>query len=178
MVALPQVKKVEDCAKVGGAGVVLIPPGSYEAVILNSEMQSTKDNKGQFLKLDVVITNGEYANTEFVDRLNIINENQKAVDIAFGVLANISKALGMNETPQDSAELHNKPLLIKVETEKGKPWTANDGTEMEGKDKSVIKNYFEFKKSNGVAVASTGPVATANPEVTTGAPAANPFAAS
>jgi hypothetical protein len=154
MVALPQKYNVADLPDSGG-GVVHIPDGMYKAVIVESELKPTSNGQGQFLALRVVITEGQYSNTEFIERLNIINQNQQAVEIAYKTLARISEALGMSTTPDDSNELHNKPLLIKVETEAGKPWKDKDGVEREGKDKSVIKGY----KPLGAHVAAAAPVA-------------------
>ena len=72
MVALPEVKKVADCDT--GGGGVLIPDGQYKALIVNSEMVQTKDKKGQFLALTVLITHGEQKGTELTERLNLVNK--------------------------------------------------------------------------------------------------------
>lgn len=140
MVALPQQYNTADLPD--SADVVHIPDGNYKAVIVNSELKETSNRQGQYLALTVVITEGQYANTEFIERLNIINQNETAVQIAYKTLARISEAVGMTTTPSDSNELHNKPLIIGVGTEEGKPWTDKDGVEREGKDKSVIKKYM------------------------------------
>lgn len=139
MVALPEVKKVADCDT--GGGGVLIPDGQYKALIVKSEMVQTKDKKGQFLALTVLITAGDHKGTELTERLNLVNKNPKAVEIAYGTLAKISKALGRTETPADSTELHNKPLMIDVKSKKGQPWTNDDGVEQEGTEQSEIKKY-------------------------------------
>ncbi len=136
---LPQTYNCADLPDTGG--VVKIPDGQYKAVIIDSELKSTSKGDGQFLALKIIITEGQFADTEFTERLNIINQNSKAVEIAFKTLARISEALGMAQTPQDSSLLHNKPLIIVVGTEVGKPYTR-DGVETMGSDKSVIKKYL------------------------------------
>ena len=141
MVALPHVFKTADLPDSGG-GIVHIPDGKYQAVIVESELKPTSKNDGQFLLLKLVITQGPQANTELFERLNIINPNNTAVEIAFKTLARISEAVGMDSTPSDSKELHNKPLIIDVGTEAGKPWKDKEGVEREGKDKSIIKKYL------------------------------------
>jgi len=140
MVALPSQYNVADYPDTGG-GLPLIPPGKYRAVIVESDMKTTKDGNGQYLALKFVITEGQYANTEFTERLNLINNNATAVEIARKTLARICDAFGMDRTPSDSNALHNRPLLIAVETEIGKPYKGNDGVERQGKDKSIIKGY-------------------------------------
>ena len=177
MVALPEVKNVADLPDTGGNSV-LIPQGQYQALIVNSEMKSTKDNAGQFLALTVVITQGAHANTEFTERLNLVNKNPVAVDIAYKTLARISEAFGMDKTPADSSELHNKPLMIEVVTKKGKDWVNNKGETVAGNDQSEIKKYLPLPASGVPAGAATEVVApTQEPQqAQAAAPATNPFA--
>lgn len=163
MVSLPQQFSVDDPNMQSSGGVVHIPDGLYKAICVESDLKPTQKG-GQYLMLRFVITEGQHANTELIERLNVVNENPKAVEIAYKTLVEISGSLGMAKTPQESNELHNKPLLIKVETEKGTKWTDNEGTERDGKDKSVIKGY----KPIGTPVAAAPQAASA--------PATAPFA--
>jgi hypothetical protein len=172
MVALPQTFNTADLPDTGG-GVVLIPQGQYQAVIVNSEMKETSNKSGQYLALKVVITSGQYANTEFVERLNIVNTNAQAVEIAYKTLARISEAVGLTQTPSDSMQLHNKPLMIEIATEAGKPWTDKDGIQREGKDKSVIKKYLKLPAAG---VATSTPFGNPVTAVAAGAPATPPWA--
>jgi len=179
MVALPEVKNVADYPE-GGSGNVLIPQGQYQALIVGSEFKDTKDKQGKYLALTVVITQGEHANTEFIERLNLVNKNQTAVDIAYKTLASISRALGMEKTPADSVALHNNPIMIEVKNKKSADWTNNDGETVEGKEQSEIKKYLKIP-SSGVpdnkptTSEPTNPPEAKAAEVT--APSANPFAA-
>lgn len=183
MVALPQTYNVDERDERGGGSMPLIPPGQYQAVIVGSELKDTSAKTGKFLALTVVITQGPHANTEFIERLNIINPNDVAVKIAYDTLAEISKATGMTQTPADSNELHNKPMMIEVVTEPGNEYTDNQGLKQMGKDKSVIKKYLPLPAA-GVP-AATQPVqqqaATAQQaapqQQSAQAPATNPFAA-
>lgn len=101
-----------DANQIQPASFDVVPAGSYEAVIAASEMKPTRTG-GQMLVLELQILNGEYQNRKIWDRLNLVNANDKAVQIAKGTLSAICRAVGIM-TPKDSAELHNKPLLIKV----------------------------------------------------------------
>lgn len=150
---IPQTFNVADLPDTGG-NTVLIPQGQYKAVIVSSEFKDTNNKEGKYLALKIVLTEGAYANTEFTERLNLINNNQKAVEIAYKTLARISEAVGMTQTPSDSTQLHNKPFVVDVVTEAGEPWTDKDGNKREGKDKSVIKKYH--KASGNVQSAPFG----------------------
>lgn len=159
MVALPQTFNTADLPE--SSALPLIPPGNYKAVIVESELKPTSKGDGQFLALKVVLTEGQYANTEFIERLNIINPNQQAVEIAYKTLARISEAVGMNQTPSDSVQLHNKPFMVEITTEEGKPWKDKDGVEREGKDKSIIKKYQKIPATGAPAFGGAPAAATA-----------------
>lgn len=191
MVALPQQFNTADLPDTGG--MVLIPAGQYQAVIVESVLTPTKNGQGQFLALKVIVTQGQYQGTEFTERLNIINQNPKAVEIAYKTLARISEALGMNRTPNDSNELHNKPLMIEVKTEEGNEYTDNQGNKQMGKPKSIIGKYLPMPQAGGAfaqqpaqtfaapqqtapAQAQAAAPTQAAPVQQQQAPAANPFA--
>ena len=95
----------------------VIPAGEYEVLITKSQMKQTKDGRGQYLELEMQILNGQFQNRKLFDRLNIVNANQQAVTIAKGALSAICRAVGVL-TPNDSSELHNKPLRAKVKVTK------------------------------------------------------------
>ena len=91
----------------------VLPAGEYDAIICGSELKSTKDGKGKYLNLELQVLNGPCQNRKIFDKLNLINNNPMAVQIARGTLSSICRAIGVM-TPKDSSELHNKPLRIKV----------------------------------------------------------------
>jgi hypothetical protein len=160
MAAIPQTFRTADLPDSGG-GNVHIPDGQYTAIIVSSEFKPTKDSQGQYLALKVVITQGQYANTEFTERLNLVNKSADAVNIAYKTLARISEAVGMTTTPSDSTQLHNKPFLLDVGTEAGK-MKENDPA-VKWPDKSVIKKYHPLPAVGGFgapAFAASAPVAS------------------
>lgn len=142
----------EVIAQAGNGALPLIPDDTYKAIIVKIELKDTPKG-GSFLALTVVLTEGKYKGTEFIERLNIINDNQVAVKIAFETMARIAKAVGLSTMPSDSSQLHNKPLLVKTITEAGKPWVNKDGVTQDGKDKSVLdaKRYAPVPKVGFVA---------------------------
>lgn len=153
---IPQNMKTDEViAESGsGGGLPLIPEGDYTGVIVNSEMKSTSTG-GQMLVLTAVITQGQYKDTEFTDRLNIVNSNETAVKIAYGTLAKIAKALGMDTLPDDSNKLHNKPLVLEIKTEVAKPYIDKQGVERTGTDKSIIKGYKALPTSGNAPTQTT-----------------------
>lgn len=90
-----------------------VPAGWYTVIITESEMKPTKAGDGEYLQLAMQIVEGEYQGRYIWDRLNLINPNQTAVDIAQRALASICRAVGVL-TPTDSSELHDRPLQVKV----------------------------------------------------------------
>lgn len=117
-----------------------LPAGTYNAMVVASEMKATKDLKGEYLQLEIEVIDGANAGRKLFERLNLKNSNQQAVDIAYRTLAELTRAVG-KVTIKDSEELHNKRLQVVVEVEQGKPYTK-DGVTKEGKPQNVIKKYL------------------------------------
>lgn len=178
MVALPQVHNTADLPDTGGNSV-LIPNGQYQAIIVKSEMAKTKS--GHSLNLTVVITQGAHQNTEFIERLNIDNPSAQAMEISYKKLARISEAFGMTQTPADSDELHNKPLMIEIKNKVPKDWVNEKGETVKGVERSEIYKYMAIPANGVPAQQNTEVVSEAQPQAqaTNGggdAPANNPFA--
>ena len=183
---LQQTYKVEDLGTMS-EGVVKIPDGEYHAIIDRVEGKPTNDQSGQYAELTVRITQGDHVGTIMIDRLNLINQNETAVRIAFQALADICRALGLTETPTDLTTLAGKPLIIKTKTKAGKDWVDEKGQTVKGVERSEIAKY---KPANGApaqqapvqpqppaqqaAPAQAAPAASQPAQVS--APAENPFA--
>lgn len=90
-----------------------IPAGEYAAMITDSEMKPTKNGAGEYLQLVFDICDGEHEGRKVFARLNLNNPNQTAVEIAQRELSAICHAVGVL-TPNDSSDLHDKPMTIKV----------------------------------------------------------------
>jgi hypothetical protein len=131
-----------------------IPNGEYVAIIKASESKKTKNGDGAYIQFTFSIVEGQYKNRTLITRLNLFNKNETAVRIAQSELATICKAI-KKTTVQDSTELHNIPMRIKVVV---KPGDAGYS------DSNEIKNYYSLDK----AVSQTAPVQT-----TTQAPQSN-----
>ena len=111
----------------------VLPAGNYLALISSSEMKPTKAGDGQYLNLTFQIIEGQFQNRLLWHRLNLVNPNQTAVNIASAELAAICKAVGVL-VPSDSSELHNIPMEIKVKVKR-----RNDTGEMQNEIKAFKK---------------------------------------
>ncbi|AIM40604.1 hypothetical protein [Vibrio phage VpKK5] len=90
-----------------------IPAGWYTVKINESEMKPTKNGQGAYLELEMEVLDGQYAGRKIWDRLNLQNQNQTAVEIAYRTLSAICHATNVIQC-QDSQQLHNIPMEAKV----------------------------------------------------------------
>lgn len=127
-----------------------IPAGSYTAMITESEMKATKAGTGEYLQITLQIIDGEHSGRKLWDRLNLNNPNATAVEIAQRTLSAICHAVDVLE-PQDSLDLHDIPLVVKVGVEQDK---------QDGSMRNVIKGY---SASSGAAPRAAAPTRAATP---------------
>lgn len=142
-----------DASKVEPADFGVLPAGEYQACIVNSELKDTKDGSGNYLNLEIQVTNGQYQNRRLFEKLNLKNKNDTAVRIAKATLSSICRAVGVL-TPQDSAELHYKPFAMTVGVR---------NNEYKGEMENYVKSY---KKLQGVATPVPQTVFVVEPETT------------
>jgi Protein of unknown function (DUF669) len=134
-----------------------IAPGEYKVQIIASEMVATASGNGQMLKLEIEIVEGEEAGRKLFDRLNLINPNDKAVEIATRTLSAICHAVGVLAV-EDSEQLHFKPMIAVVKVDP--PRTVGDK---------------EYGASNGIKTYK--PLTAAGAAQATEPAKASPFAA-
>jgi hypothetical protein len=136
-----------------------LPPGRYEAIISASEMKDTKAGTGQYLQLTFDVVGGQYEGRKLWSRLNLVNPNATAVQIAERELSAICHCVGIL-VPQDSEELHDALLVIDV---------IQELNPMSGQQTNRIKGYSQVSaptpKAKPAAPAgfATGKVAPAAP---------------
>lgn len=94
-----------------------LPEGQYVAIATNSEEKVTKAGTGKYLQITFEVMDGPHKGRRLWSRLNLWNQNQTAKDMAQRELKAISSAVLGDRRPNDSAELHNKPMLIDVVVE-------------------------------------------------------------
>jgi hypothetical protein len=121
-----------------------IPEGFYTAVIKNTDVVDTKDKTGKFIYLEAEVSDGPHAGTVIVDRLNVINKNEKAQNIGLGSLKRLCEAINI-EFKQDTQELENTPLKIKVSIKPAEPYTnKNTGEVKPGFPSNEVKGYYPY----------------------------------
>ncbi|RLA65450.1 MAG: hypothetical protein DRQ88_09220 [Epsilonproteobacteria bacterium] len=128
-----------------GGGETLLPPGNYNAKIVDTEIVNTKS--GSALKIHFEVIEGEHSGSGFSDFLNIVNASKQAEDIAKGRLKAILN-LGGHKNPQgisDSIEMHGLILSAVLENRTNGEYTNND-----------VKGYKKYQysgdtPSNGAA---------------------------
>ena len=98
----------------------VMPAGKYPMAFVESEMKDTAAGTGQYLQLTAEILDGTFKGRKVWARLNLVNPNATAVDIANREFSSICHAVG-KPMVTDSAELHNIPFLgeVKIEPAKG-----------------------------------------------------------
>ena len=120
-----------------------LPPGDYPVIVEDSEFRDTKAGDGKYLFLQLMVIDGQGKNRKLFDRLNLDNPNAQAVEISKKQLASLCRAMGKQKI-SDSAELHDVPVVARVEIRKG-----SNGYE----DSNDIKGY---KKYNAPAESMEG----------------------
>lgn len=92
----------------------LLEPGWYKAIMSASEVKPTKSGNGEYLRCEFQIIEGVKKNFKVWANLNLWNENEAARNIAFGELGSMASACGITGHLQDSQQLHNIPLMIRI----------------------------------------------------------------
>lgn len=104
-----------------------IPAGDYVAMAVGSDTKDNSKGTGQYLRFDFEVLEGEYKGRRLFSILNLWNPSSMAVQIAQSELSSICRAAGVM-TPRDSAELHDRPMILTVVIEErdDKPGTFSN----------------------------------------------------
>jgi len=95
-----------------------VPKGKYLVIITESEMKQTKAGDGQYLQLThEIVEEGAYKGRKIWSRLNIVNRNKTAEEIAHRTLSSLCHATGVMQLT-DSTQLHNIPVVADVKVSK------------------------------------------------------------
>lgn len=100
-----------------GDGFKVVPPGTYNVVIVESDVKDTKAG-GKMLVMKYQIIDGPQVGETVKDQLNIVNSSDMAQKIGLSQLKNICDAIGHTGQLKDSNQLHGKPFAVKVVVEK------------------------------------------------------------
>jgi hypothetical protein len=120
-----------------------IPEGDYVAQIESEEFKPTAKGGTQLVLKFQIIGSAQDGKT-ITERLNLQNDNEKAVEIGLQTLAKITTAAGLSVL-KDTSELVGKKMYIGVAIKKGEgTYIDRDGNERKNNDQNVIKKYAQM----------------------------------
>lgn len=109
----------------------LLPAGWYTAQVTESEIVNLNSGNGKALKLTIEVLSDGYRNRKVWARLNVQHTNPKAETIAQQQLRELCDSIGVVRM-QDTVELHNKPMQIRVKIRKDDTGQYEDQNEVAG----------------------------------------------
>lgn len=127
-----------------------LPAGTYDMMIVKSDIKPTKAGNGHYLELEMQVVAGESSGRRHWERLNIDNPNKQAEDIAKSALASLCLALGV-EDMEDTVQLHDTPFIANVEIDRKEP------------DRNRIVGYAALEVVGKAAAPAPAPARAAAP---------------
>jgi hypothetical protein len=109
----------------------LLPAGWYTAQVTESEIVKLNSGNGSALKLTIEVLQDGYRGRKVWARLNVQHSNPKAEQIAQQQLRELCDSIGVVRM-QDTVELHNKPVSVKVKIRKDDTGNYEDQNEVVG----------------------------------------------
>lgn len=150
MASLGQIINADEIPERTG-GYTLLQPGIYTALITESEMKPTSKG-GEMLVLTVEFPDD---GAKIIERLNVKNDNDTAVQIAYQTLGEIIRAVGKT-TIKDSDELHNKRMTVEVVVDPAKPYIdKTTGEQKPGSPQNRIRKYMVFGSAQNAVKETT-----------------------
>jgi hypothetical protein len=110
-----------------------VPIDDYMVIICNSDYKRNNKDTGMNLSLTYKIIEGPFKDRIIFENLSVEHNILKTQEIAQRTYNSIKLAIGVSEI-NDTAELHNKPLKIKV-------GIKND---QNGEPKNIVKKHFSL----------------------------------
>jgi hypothetical protein len=145
----------------------LLPAGWYTAQVTESEIVKLNSGNGSALKLTIEVLQDGYRGRKVWARLNVQHSNPKAETIAQQQLRELCDSIGVVRM-QDTTELHNKPMCVKVKIRKDDSGQYEDQNEVTGFKPAGGSPAHGQAMAAGMAQRS-GPPAAAAPAAAAGA---------
>lgn len=127
-----------------------LPKGTYAAIVMDSDIKSTKAGTGQYIELTLQVVDGQFAGRRIWDRLNISNPNKTAEDIALAQLQSLCQAVGVSNMT-DTHQLHDRPFSVTLDIDRKEP------------DRNRVVSYQSSGWSDAAPAASRPAAAPAAP---------------
>ena len=106
-------------------------PEGLPVIISASEMKENSAKTGGFLEMTLSVIDGEHKGQTGVYRLNLFNQNQQTVEIAYKQLSAVCHAVGVFNIA-DSTQLHNIPFRVVTGLQKDAAAAEKGYTEVKG----------------------------------------------
>ena len=142
----------------------LLPKGDYLCMAIASEIKPNNKRTGDYLQITFEVLDGPAKGRKIWDRLNIRNANKTAEKIALESLNNLCVATGVMAL-NDSDQLHNIPVVLKVDIEAGR-----DGYDDQNRVKGYVAAGGAAPRASAPAPQAAAPQAAAPAAAAGGAP--------
>lgn len=97
----------------------LIPEGTYNAVVSNSEVIDLKNNRGKALKMEFTLADGTYKNRKLWNVYSLWHVDNEIARFGRSAFATLCKAALGHANPRKSEELHQRMVVIRVAIKDG-----------------------------------------------------------
>jgi len=105
-----------DISPDSGVGFSLLPEGKYLAKVTDSSLTPTRSGNGHILELTWQIQSGPHERRLVWDKITLIHTSEQAQKIGRQQWKLALRAAGIDHSPQDSSEIHNRLVKIHVKT--------------------------------------------------------------
>jgi hypothetical protein len=153
----------------------LLPAGWYTAQVTESEIVRLNSGNGSALKLTIEVLQDGYRGRKVWARLNVQHSNPKAEQIAQQQLRELCDSIGVVRM-QDTVELHNKPVSVKLKIRKDDTGQYEDQNEVTGFKPAGGSPAHGQAMAAGMAQRSAPPAAAAPAAAATAGAASPPWA--
>jgi len=109
----------------------LIPPGWYNAELIDSDIKSAKSGNGEYLNLQFSLLDAPHVNRRVFVALNLWNSNEDAVRIANQQRLELLTAVG-KPNAQTTEELYSIPVCIRIAVREDKTGQYEPRNEVKG----------------------------------------------
>lgn len=97
----------------------LLPPGKYVLIVDETEVKSTKDNTGKYIKLKLRVIEGHGENRILFHNLNFQNKSEKAQNIGRAQMKSLAIACGLKpENVRNATDYIGYKLMAAVKIKK------------------------------------------------------------
>ena len=86
--------------------------GQYKMIMVESDVVENAKGTGMLFKYTLQVIEGPHAGKQVFGNVNFMHQNQTAQRIGQAMLSAFCRAVGIPNTPTDTEQFHNKPLLV------------------------------------------------------------------